>query len=74
MAEYPFHRIRKDHRDGEPLRCNIHSISYSSFPAIRSGGGQGSLGRVRHFHDRKIKWWHGRPDEFSRSLGGGVGR
>ena len=43
-AEYPFHRIRKDHWDKGPLWRKIHSISYSSSPMIRSGGGAGKFG------------------------------
>ena len=35
-------------------------------------GGWGSLDRVRCFHNRMIKEWHGRPGEFSKSLGGRV--
>ena len=42
-AEYPFYWIRKDHRDREPLLHEIRSISYSSSPAIRSGGGAGKF-------------------------------
>ena len=38
-AKYPFHQIRKDHWDGGPLWHKIQSISYSSSPAMRSGGG-----------------------------------
>ena len=35
-------------------------------------GEWGSLDHVCHFCDRAIGEWHGRPGEFSRSLGGGV--
>ena len=73
--EYPFHWIRKDHQDRVPLWCKIQSISYSSSPEMRSGGGgQGSLGCVCRFHNRAIREWHGRQDGFSKSLGGGVGK
>ena len=34
---------------------------------------RGSLDRVHHFRDRKIRGWCGRLCEFSKSLGGGVG-
>ena len=44
LAEYPFHQIRKDRRDKGPLWRKICSISYSSSPAIRSGGGAGKFG------------------------------
>ena len=40
-AEYLFHRIRKEQEDGAPWWCMIFSISYSSSPLIRSGGGAG---------------------------------
>ena len=42
-VEYPFHQIRKDCQDGEPLWCKIQSISYSSSPKMRSGGGVGKF-------------------------------
>ena len=34
--------------------------------------GQGSSDHVHHFRDRVIREWHGRPGEFSKSLGGRV--
>ena len=74
LAEYPFHRIRKDRQDGGPLWHKIRSISYSSSPAIRSGGGFGKFGPCTLFHDREIREWRGRLGEFSKSLGGGAGR
>ena len=43
-AENPFHRIRKEWLDGVPQWCRIFSISYSSSPSIRSGGGFGKFG------------------------------
>ena len=42
-AEYPFHRIRNKHFVGVPRWHRIFSISYSSLPLIRSGGGDGKL-------------------------------
>ena len=36
-------------------------------------GEQESLGHVCHFYNRVIREWHGRPGEFSKSLGGRVG-
>ena len=36
--------------------------------------GQGSLDRVHHFCDRVIRKWHERQGEFSKSLGGEVGK
>ena len=35
-------------------------------------GEWGSSDHVHCFHDRVIREWHGRPGEFSRSLGGEV--
>ena len=49
LAEYPFHQIRKDHWDGEPLWHKIWSILYSSSPAIRSGGEVGKFGLYTSF-------------------------
>ena len=43
-AKNPFHRIRKERLDGGPQWCKIFSISYSSLPLIRSGGGFGKFG------------------------------
>ena len=43
-AEYPFHRIRKEQFRDVPQWHRIWSISYSSSPAIRSGGGFGKFG------------------------------
>ena len=42
-AEYPFHWIRKEQFQGVPRWRKIWSISYSSSPAIRSGGGFGKF-------------------------------
>ena len=42
-AEYPFHWIRKEQEDGVPRWRIIFSISYSSSPLIRSGGGAGKF-------------------------------
>ena len=42
-AKYPFHWIRKDCWDREPLWHMIRSISYSSSPTMRSGGGVGKF-------------------------------
>ena len=43
-VENPFHYIRKERLDGVPWWCRIFSISYSSSPLIRSGGGFGKFG------------------------------
>ena len=43
-AENPFHQIRKERLDGVPQWHRIFSISYSSSPSIRSGGGFGKFG------------------------------
>ena len=42
-AEYPFHRIKNMRADGEPRWRKIFSISYSSSPSIKSGGGAGKF-------------------------------
>ena len=42
-AEYPFHQIRKEREDGVPWWRMFFSISYSSSPLIRSGGGAGKF-------------------------------
>ena len=39
LAENPFHQIRKKWFDSDPQWHRIFSISYSSSPVIRSGGG-----------------------------------
>ena len=74
LAEYPFHRIRKEREDGVLRWHMIFSISYSSSPLIRSGGVQGSSGHGLHFHDRAIRERHGRPGGSSRSSVSGVGK
>ena len=43
-AENPFHHIRKERLDRAPRWHRIFSISYSSSPSIRSGGGFGKFG------------------------------
>ena len=42
-AEYPFHQIRNEQFVGVLRWHRIFSISYSSSPLIRSGGGEGKL-------------------------------
>ena len=42
-AKYPFHRIRKEWEDRVLWWHMIFSISYSSSPLIRSGGGTGKF-------------------------------
>ena len=42
-AGYPSHRIRKEQLVRIPWWHRIFSISYSSFPLIRLGGGDGKL-------------------------------
>ena len=49
LAKYPFYQIRKDRQNGEPLWHKIRSISYSSSPAMRSGGGVGKFGPCTSF-------------------------
>ena len=43
LAENPFHLIRKEQWEGGPQWHRIFSISYSSSPSIRSGGGFGKF-------------------------------
>ena len=43
-AKYPFHQIRKERFRDVPQWRRIRSISYSSSPAIMSGGGFGKFG------------------------------